>query len=90
MTSLFAVKNYAFQQTTFLGVGLVRLTAKPQYLLLHHGKNFFLFYFFSTSSSSSTEYPVNPVLDAYGPMISTMQKTRTESRNPVLKMEFTV
>ncbi len=42
------------------------------------------------SSTGSTEYPVNPVLDAYGPMISAMQKTRTESRNPVIKTEFTV
>ncbi len=41
-------------------------------------------------STGGTEYPVNPVLDAYGPMISAMQKTRTESRNPVIKTEFTV
>ncbi len=42
------------------------------------------------SSNGSTEYPVNTVLDEYSPMISTMQKTRTESRNPVIKTEFTV
>ncbi len=42
------------------------------------------------SSTGGTEYPVNPVLDPYRPMISAMQKTRTESRNPVIKTEFTV
>ncbi len=42
------------------------------------------------SSTGGTEYPVNPVLDAYSPVISAMQKTRTESRNPVIKKEFTV
>ncbi len=42
------------------------------------------------SSTGGTEYPVNPVLDPYGPMISAMQKTWPESRNPVIKMEFTV
>ncbi len=42
------------------------------------------------SSTGGTEYPVNPVLDAYSPMISMMQKTRTESRDPVIKTEFTV
>ncbi len=41
-------------------------------------------------STGGTEYPVNSVLDAYGPMISVMQKTRMESQNPVIKTEFTV
>ncbi len=41
-------------------------------------------------STGGTEDPVNPVLDAYSPMISAKQKTWTESRNPVIKMEFTV
>ncbi len=27
-------------------------------------------------STGGSEYPVYPVLDVYGPMISTMQKTR--------------
>ncbi len=35
--------------------------------------------------TGDTEYSVNPVLDAYGFMISAMQKTQTESRNPVIK-----
>ncbi len=42
------------------------------------------------SSTGGTEYPVNPVLDPYSTMISAMQKTWTESRNPVIKTEFTV
>ncbi len=41
-------------------------------------------------STGGTEYPVDLVLDPYGPMISAMQKTRMESRNPVIKTEFTV
>ncbi len=35
------------------------------------------------SSTGGTEYPVNPVLDAYRSMISAMQKMRTESWNLV-------
>ncbi len=43
------------------------------------------------SSTGGTEYPINPVLDLYSPMISVMQKTKTwtESRNPVIT-ELTV
>ncbi len=37
------------------------------------------------SSTGGTEYPVNPVLDPYSPMISAMQQTQTESRNPVME-----
>ena len=40
-------------------------------------------------STGGTEYPVNPVLDAYSAMISAKQKTRTESQNPVMKMKLT-
>ncbi len=40
--------------------------------------------------TGGTEYPVIPVLDVYGSMISAMQKTRMESRNPVIKNIFTV
>ncbi len=43
-----------------------------------HGTTFF-------SSTGGTEDPVNPVLDVYGPMISTTQETWTKSQNPVIK-----
>ncbi len=39
-------------------------------------------------STGGTEQLVNPVLDPYGPMISTMQKTQAESQNPVIKTEL--
>ncbi len=41
-------------------------------------------------STGGTEYLVKLVLDAYSLMISAMQKTWTESQNPVIKTEFTV
>ncbi len=41
-------------------------------------------FFLSTGGTES------PVLDPYSPMISSMQKTRMESRNPVIKTELTV